>query len=68
MSANAERIRKYKALMQAAGFKRLSAYIHPDLAKLLERQRQPHECTGRTLERLILGEARNRPDYRSIGP
>jgi hypothetical protein len=63
MSTNAERIRKYKAKMQTEGFKRLSVYVHPDLVALLKHERQPHECTGRILERLLLGKAMDRPDY-----
>lgn len=53
----------YRARMRAAGFKRLSCEIHPDLAELLERERQPGECQGRCLERLVLGEARPRPAF-----
>ncbi len=64
MSANAERLKKYKAKMKDAGFKRLMVYIHPDLACLLEDERKPSECGGRTLERLLLGEARERPKDR----
>jgi len=63
MSTNAERLRKYKAKMKEAGFKRLSVYVCAELVELLQRERLPHECGGRTLERLLLGEERKRPDY-----
>lgn len=62
-TTNAERLKKYRAKMTAAGFKRLSLYAAPELAALLRRERQPSECMGRTLERLLLGQASNRPDY-----
>lgn len=63
MSKNAERLKKYRAKMTAAGFKRFSFYICPELEALLGHERQPSECGGRVLERLILGEAAKRPDY-----
>lgn len=63
-STNADRLRTYKAKMKNAGFKRLSIYVHPELTAFLERERKPHECGGRTLERLLLGEARKRPPHR----
>lgn len=63
MSTNAERLRAYKQKMQEAGFKRLMVYVHPDLVNLLAQERKSYECGGRTLERLLLGEARKRPDY-----
>jgi len=47
--------------MKAAGFRRVAYWLHPDLAELLERERTASECNGRTLERLLLGEARRRP-------
>ena len=49
--------------MDAAGFKRLSFYASSELDELLCRERQPSECGGRTLERLLLGQAAKRPDY-----
>lgn len=63
-STNAERLRAYKAKMKEAGFRRLSVYVHPDLAEYLERERAGNECGGRALERLLLGEARKRPRTR----
>ncbi|SOY48373.1 conserved hypothetical protein [Cupriavidus taiwanensis] len=62
-SKNAKRLEAYKAKMRAAGFKRLSVWVCPELAAMLAAERKPHECGGRTLERLLLGEARKRPDY-----
>ena len=62
-TANAERLKKYRAKMDAAGFKRLRLYAAPELAELLHRERQPSECMGQTLERLLLGQAAKLPDY-----
>ena len=59
----AERVKKYRAKMTAAGFTRLSFYAAPELAELLRREHRRGECGGRTLERLLLGEAMKRPDY-----
>lgn len=55
MTTNAERLKRYRAKMDAAGFKRLSFYALPELDELIRRERQPSECGGRTLERLLLG-------------
>ncbi len=63
-TTNAERLRIYKRKMKQAGFKRLSVYVHPELAAFLARVRKSNECGGRTLERLLLGEARERPPHR----
>lgn len=63
MSSNAERLKRYRAKMNDAGFKRLSFYAAPELAELIARERQPSECGGRVLERLLLGEAKPRPEY-----
>lgn len=63
-TTNAERLRVYKAKMQKAGFKRLSVYVHPELAAFLDAERKSYECGGRVLERLLLGEARKRPRSR----
>lgn len=62
-SKNAERLAQYKGRMRAAGFKRLSVWVCPELAAMLVTERKLHECGGRTLERLLLGEARKRPNY-----
>jgi G:T-mismatch repair DNA endonuclease (very short patch repair protein) len=63
-SKNAERLAQYKEKMRAAGFKRLSVWVCPELALMLTAERKQHECGGRTLERLLLGESRKRPPYR----
>lgn len=60
---NGERLKAHKAKMIVAGFRRLSCWLHPDLLDVLDRQREPGECRGRTLERLLLGAARPRPRY-----
>jgi hypothetical protein len=60
---NAKRLQAYKLKMKAAGFIRLSAYIHPHLISALKHERKSGECTGRTLERLILGAAQKRPKH-----
>lgn len=62
-SKNAERLDKYKGKMRAAGYKRLSVWVCPELAAMLEAERKSYECSGRVLERLLLGEAGKRPDY-----
>jgi hypothetical protein len=62
-TTNGERLKAHKAKMRAAGFRRLSIWVHPDLVAELARRRGPGECGGRTLERLLLGEARQRPGY-----
>lgn len=60
-TTNAKRLRICKAKMKQAGFTRLSVYVHPELAAFLNRERQPYECGGRALERLLLGAAKERP-------
>lgn len=62
-TTNAERLKVYKGRMKEAGFKRLSIWVHPDLAAHLDNERKPSECTGRTVERLVLGEAKKRPAF-----
>jgi hypothetical protein len=62
-TTNADRLKVYKSRMQQSGFKRLSLYVHPELAALLKAKRKQGECGGRTLERLLLGEARKRPQF-----
>lgn len=61
MSSNKARIARYKQRMAAAGFRRLSVWLHPALIALLDQERTRSECYGRTLERLILGAAGRRP-------
>ena len=62
-TTNAERLKTHKTRMKRSGFKRLSVWVHPDLAEKLTKERMQGECTGRTLERLLLGEAKRRPDF-----
>ncbi len=62
-TTNADRLKTYKTRMKQAGFKRLSIWVHPELAAKLEVERGLGECTGRTLERLLLGEAKKRPHF-----
>lgn len=62
-TTNAERLKTYKTRMKQSGFKRLSVWVHPELAAKLMQDRKPNECTGRTLERMILGEAKKRPHF-----
>ncbi|CBJ38922.1 protein of unknown function [Ralstonia solanacearum CMR15] len=66
-SKHAERLEKHKTKMRAAGFKRLSVWVCPELVAMLAAERRPRECGGRTLERLLLGEARKRPNYWTEG-
>lgn len=63
MTKNAERLRQYRQKMTEQGFKRVSFYVSAELAELLKQERQPSECGGRVLERLLLGKAAKRPDY-----
>ena len=62
-TTNSERLKKYKSKMEAAGFKRIAVYAHPDLVAMLKSARRSNECGGRTLERLLLGAAKTRPKY-----
>lgn len=62
-STNAARLERHKARLRAAGFKRVSFWICSDLATLLAAERRPGECGGRTLERVLLGVAAERPAY-----
>lgn len=59
----ARRLSAYQKRLTAAGFKRISAYVSTDLVVLLQRQKVKGECTGRTLERLLLGRVAVRPTY-----
>ena len=63
MASNKDRLKRYREKMAANGFKRLSFYAAPELAELIAKERKPSECGGRTLERLLLGEAKPRPEY-----
>jgi len=62
-TTNAQRLKVYKTRMKQSGFKRLSVWVHPELASMLASSRKQGECTGRTLERLILGQAKKRPNF-----
>lgn len=55
-TTNGERVSRYKARMRAAGFRRLDAWVMPELYARLEAERKPWECYGRVLERLIMGK------------
>ena len=63
MASNKDRLQRYREKMAANGFKRLSFYAAPELVELIAKERKPSECGGRTLERLLLGEAKPRPEY-----
>lgn len=65
-STNAERLKVYKGRMKQAGFHRMSMWVHPDLVDLVTSERKQGECGGRTLERMLLGEAKQRPAYYDI--
>ena len=62
---SARRLAAYRQRLKEAGFKRVSAYVSLDLVAYLERQKAQGECIGRTLERLLLGNAKDRPQYYS---
>ncbi len=63
MASNKDRLKRYREKMTDNGFKRLSFYAAPELVELIAKERKPSECGGRTLERLLLGEAKPRPEY-----
>lgn len=65
-STNAERLKIYKGRMKQAGFQRVSVWVHPDLINLMAANRKPSDCGGRVLERLLLGDAKQRPAYYDI--
>lgn len=58
-----ERLTRYRQRLYQAGFKRVSAYISSDLVLKLQNLRQQGECLGRTLERILLGSSRLRPQF-----
>ena len=60
---NKDRLKRYREKMAANGFKRLSFYAAPELVELIAKERKSSECGGRVLERLLLGEAKPRPEY-----
>lgn len=63
MTTSAERLALHKRRMKKAGFRRISVWVSGELADKLANERGPGECGGRTLERLLLGEAAKRPDF-----
>lgn len=60
---SAELLALHKRRMKNAGFRRISVWVSSELAEKLARERGPGECGGRTLERLLLGEAAKRPAF-----
>lgn len=62
-SRSAELLALHKRRMKNAGFRRISVWVSGELAEKLAKERKPQECGGRTLERLLLGEAAKRPTY-----
>ena len=63
MTTNAKRLALHKRRMKNAGFRRLSLWVSDELGQHLVNERRQGECGGRTLERLLLGEAAKRPTY-----
>jgi|GEM_PF-2199376 len=59
----AELLALHKRRKENAGFRRISMWVSGELAEMLARERRQGECGGRTLERLLLGEAAKRPTY-----
>ena len=55
---NAQRLRVYKALQKRRGLQRLDVWVAPVVMQLLWDQREPSECYGRTLERLLFDRRR----------
>lgn len=62
---NTQQLAAYRKRLREAGFQRVSAYVSLDLIALLQSQKVQGECIGRTLERLLLGSAKVRPQYYS---
>jgi hypothetical protein len=62
-TTNAERLALYMRRMKKAGFRRISIWVSGELAEMLKKERNSWECGGRTLERLLLGEAKKRPAF-----
>lgn len=59
-TTNNERVKRYKGRMRAAGFRRLDAWVAPEVFARLKAERKSWECYGLVLERLILGDSANR--------
>ncbi|WP_373974946.1 hypothetical protein NT239_15130 [Chitinibacter sp. SCUT-21] len=66
MTTNSERIKRYRQRMKQKGFVNIGAMISSELHELLIKERQPFECTGRLLERLILGTSSKRTKQKRI--
>ena len=62
-STTGERLALHQRRMKEAGFKRMSAWVSAELAEKLTAERRPGECSGRTLERLLLGKVAERPAF-----
>lgn len=62
---NAQRLTEYQQRLRDSGFKRISAYVSTELVGFLQSRKVKGECVGRTLERLLLGSAKTRPQYYS---
>lgn len=62
---NPQRLAVYRQRLRNAGFQRVSAYISLELVAFLQNEKRQGECLGRTLERLLLGSAKIRPQYYS---
>jgi hypothetical protein len=61
MSKLSERQTKHRAKFRAAGFRRVTVWLASEAVAALDTARQPDECRGRQIERLILGLAKKRP-------
>jgi len=59
----AELLALYKRRLKNAGFRRITTWISPELDAFLLKEGRRGECMGRTLERLLLGEAATRPTF-----
>ncbi|WP_051534682.1 hypothetical protein [Deefgea rivuli] len=66
MTTNSERIKRYRQRMKQKGFVNIGAMVSSELYALLANERQPNECTGRVLERLILGASYKRPKHKRV--
>lgn len=62
---NAQRLAAYRKRLEDSGFKRVSAYVSLELIAYLQSKKAKGECIGRTLERLLLGNKKDRPKYYS---
>lgn len=60
---SAELLELHKVRMKDAGFRHMSAWVSNALRDKLAQERRQGECTGCTLERLLLGEAAKRPAF-----